>query len=597
VLVEAKDISKSFGPKEVLRSVDLTIDDRDRIGLVGPNGAGKSTLLKILTGELRPDLGDLDMRTDRMQYLPQFHQFGNGTLEDVFEDAFTSGTQARLRELEGQMIAAAEHPDIDLSEVASEYSRLQEELTACRGLDVESKKHEALERVGMAGRPRDNKITELSGGETTRVMLAKVLMLAEEADLLILDEPTSHLDIETVESLEDYLLTFPGAVLVVSHDRYFLDRVVTQIWDLDDGILQKYRGSYTDFVPKKMLEVAKRRIAYHKNQVERERLLKIAEEQHLRLKFASTHKTRLKMVERMEEVEEPPEQRNIRIKMQAAPKSGKNVLTAKSLSVKRGARKVLDGIDLELVVGDKMGIFGPNGSGKTTLLMTLIEELDCEGDLWIAPGAKIGYFAQGHDGLDVSMTPEQQLMQALGEDGRNRARSLLAQMLFTDEQVQMPISNLSGGERAKVALAILTSEQRNLLLLDEPTNYLDLQSREGVEMALSDYKGTMLLVTHDRYLLDSVCNKVGELRNGRLRVFNGTYSQMKGMISPVEIVAEGDVYKVVSGFTDWTNRKKYKAGDKLAIAPQEKESFKWALDAGKLKKVPGKEFKKVKRSN
>lgn len=595
VLLKARDISKSFGPKDVLRSVDLELDRRDRVGLVGPNGAGKSTLLKILAGEMKPDLGELTFRTDRIEYLPQFHDLGDRTVEQAFEDPVLAATHSRVEELESLLANSAAHPELDLEEIALEYSRLQEELAARKDYEVEDKKRQALDIVGMTDRSGEGRLTELSGGETTRVMLARVLMQADQSDILILDEPTSHLDIETVEALEDYLLKFPGAVLVVSHDRYFLDRVVTEIWDLENGKVTPYRGNYTDYVVKKALEMDKRRIASQKNQAERERQLKIAEEQHIRLKFASTHKTRLKMVDRMEQVEAPPEQKDIRIRIQTAHKSGKNFVVAKHLSVNRGEKKVLDAIDLELVIGDKLGVFGPNGAGKTTLLKALMRELRHEGELWISPGAKIGYFAQGHDGLDSDLTAEKQMLQALGEDERLKARNLLARFQLTDEQVLTPISKLSGGERARVALAMLIAEQRNLLLLDEPTNYLDVQSRDAVEAALRGYPGALIMVTHDRYLLDAVCNQVGELKDGKLRLFKGTYSEMKGSLRSAEMITEAQVFRVIVGFTDWMTKTKLKPGDKISIAPSEMENYRWALETDKLQKVGGKELKRVKR--
>lgn len=595
MLLKARDISKSFGPKDVLRSVDLELDRRDRVGLVGPNGAGKSTLLKILAGEMKPDLGELTFRTDRIEYLPQFHDLGDRTVEQAFEDPVLAATHSRVEELESLLANSAAHPELDLEEIALEYSRLQEELAARKDYEVEDKKRQALDIVGMTDRSGEGRLTELSGGETTRVMLARVLMQADQSDILILDEPTSHLDIETVEALEDYLLKFPGAVLVVSHDRYFLDRVVTEIWDLENGKVTPYRGNYTDYVVKKALEMDKRRIASQKNQAERERQLKIAEEQHIRLKFASTHKTRLKMVDRMEQVEAPPEQKDIRIRIQTAHKSGKNFVVAKHLSVNRGEKKVLDAIDLELVIGDKLGVFGPNGAGKTTLLKALMRELRHEGELWISPGAKIGYFAQGHDGLDSDLTAEKQMLQALGEDERLKARNLLARFQLTDEQVLTPISKLSGGERARVALAMLIAEQRNLLLLDEPTNYLDVQSRDAVEAALRGYPGALIMVTHDRYLLDAVCNQVGELKDGKLRLFKGTYSEMKGSLRSAEMITEAQVFRVIVGFTDWMTKTKLKPGDKISIAPSEMENYRWALETDKLQKVGGKELKRVKR--
>ncbi|HTY47243.1 MAG TPA: ABC-F family ATP-binding cassette domain-containing protein [Methanomassiliicoccales archaeon] len=594
MLLKASGISKSFGPNDVLRSVDVEIDKGDRVGLVGPNGAGKSTLLKILTGDLRPDIGDVVRGSTRIAYLPQFQELGEATVEEVVSDEENVAALARIEELERLMAESANDPSIDIAAVAQEYARLQEQLVSRREHEFEARKQTALARVGMIGR-EEQSVAQMSGGETTRVLLARALMQAEEADLLILDEPTSHLDIETIESLEEYLRRFEGAVIVVSHDRYFLDRVVTAIWDLDRGRLRDYRGSYTEYVAKKALEVEKQRIAAVKSHVERERLMKAAEEQHLRLRYASTHKVTQRRAERIEEIESPGSQRRIRVSVEAAEKSGKNMITVAGMTVRRGPKLVLNNVELDLLDRDKLGVFGPNGAGKSTLIKAILGELPFTGDVWIAPGAEIGYFAQGHESLDHELTAEEQLAKALGEKRASKARALLARFLFDDAMMRTKISALSGGERARVALAMLIAEEHNLLLLDEPTNYLDLDSKEAVQSALVDYQGTMILVTHDRYLLDALCNKVAEIRGGKMRVFFGSYTEMRKTLGPMDIIAEGAVYRVVSSFTDWATHTRYRPGDKVAIAPSEIQNFQWALDAGKLRKMGGTEIKKVRK--
>jgi ATP-binding cassette subfamily F protein 3 len=595
VLLRARELAKSFGKKEVLRSVSLVVEKGDRVGLVGPNGSGKSTLLKLLTRELKPDTGDLEIRTDGIGYLAQLDEGEGDTIANTLLDPRQRAIEARVQDLESQMTRAGEDKSIDLNDVVLEYNRLQEELTSRRDHIVEGSRKDAMERMGISENTEERRIEEMSGGERTKVRLAKILMQAKEADLLILDEPTSHLDIEGVESLEDYLLSYPGAVIVVSHDRYFLDRVATCIWDLDKGTVREFKGNYSDFVKKKALEQEKLRIASEKNRRERERLVKVAEEQHLRNWYGSTHKTTLKRVERMGVVEGPEQEGNVSFGIEVAEKYSKGFVSAKDLVVVRGNKKVLDKLELELNLGDKLGIFGANGSGKTTLLKVIRKELGYLGDLWVSPAAKIGYFSQGHDSLDDRLTPEEQLLQVLGKDEKGLARSLLARFLFDDMQVRTTIGKLSGGERAKVALALLICERRSLLLLDEPTNYLDTSSREAVESALREYPGTLMLVTHDRYLMDAVCNKVAELRNGRLKIFPGTYSQMRGMIKQETVLAEAQVYRVVLGFTDWTAKKKLKPGDTVAIAPSEMENYRWALDNGKLKRLDKKEYKKIRK--
>jgi len=595
VLLRARELAKSFGKKEVLRSVSLVVEKGDRIGLVGPNGSGKSTLLKLLTRELKPDTGDLEIRTDGIGYLAQLDEGEGDTIANTLIDPRQRAIEVRMQDLESQMTRAGEDKSIDLDEVVLEYNRLQEDLTSRRDHIVEGSRKDAMERMGISDHTEERRIEEMSGGERTKVRLAGILMQAKEADLLILDEPTSHLDIEGVESLEDYLLSYPGAVIVVSHDRYFLDRVATCIWDLDKGTVREFKGNYSDFVKKKALEQEKLRVASEKNRRERERLVKVAEEQHLRNWYGSTHKTTLKRVERMGVVEGPEQEGSVSFGIEVAEKYSKGFVSAKDLVVVRGNKKVLDKLELEVNLGDKLGIFGANGSGKTTLLKVIRKELGYLGDLWVSPAAKIGYFSQGHDSLDDRLTPEEQLLQVLGKDEKGLARSLLARFLFDDLQVGTTIGKLSGGERAKVALALLICERRNLLLLDEPTNYLDTSSREAVESALREYPGTLMLVTHDRYLMDAVCNKVAELKNGRLKVFPGTYSQMRGMIHQETVLAEARVYRVVLGFTDWTARKKLKPGDTVAIAPSEMENYRWALDNGKLKRLDKKEYKKIRK--
>ncbi len=482
----------------------------------------------------------------------------------------------------------------DINELAEEYSRLYEEFTSGGGLEVSSRAEEAMKEFGLPSSVLGRKLSEISGGQMTKVMLARVIVQAADSDILFLDEPTSHLDMETVEWLEDYLIKYRGAIVLVSHDRYFLDNVVREVIEIENGGITHYDGNYSYYIDKKMaaLEILKK--TYERNQKERERQKRIAREMHARSHYSSTFKTRLKMVERMEEVERPEDDKAVGMKITAGEKSSRDMLVLRGLKVKRGDNLVLDGIDLELNVGNKIGIFGPNGSGKTTLIKALIGEIPATGELWLAPGASVGYFAQGHETLDTELTAEQQLLKALGKDERMKARQLLARFLLKGKDVERPISTLSGGERARVALALLMAERHNLLILDEPTNYLDILSREAVESALREYTGTIIVVTHDRYLLDAVCTHVGELRDGKMTVYAGNYTAMKGQRRET-VVEEAIVYRVVSNFTNWTLGKKYKAGEQITIAESEMPSFEWAFNNGKLKKMRAGELKKVSK--
>jgi ATP-binding cassette subfamily F protein 3 len=445
VLLRARELTKTFGKKEVLRSVSVLVERGDRIGLVGPNGSGKSTLLKIITRELRPDTGELELRTDRIGYLAQLEEGGDDTIGSTLLDPRQRAIDSRMRDLESEMTRAGEDQSIDLNEVVLEYNRLQEELTSRREHLMEGTRKDAMQRMGISDRAEERRIEEMSGGEQTKVRLARILMQAQEADLLILDEPTSHLDIEGVESLEDFLLRYPGAVIVVSHDRYFLDRVATCIWDLDKGVVREFKGNYSDFIMKKGLEQEKLRAASEKNRKERERLLKVAEEQHLRNWYGSTHKVTLKRVEKMGVVAGPEQEGSVSFGIEVAEKHSKGFVSAKDLFVVRGNQKVLDKLELEVNLGDKLGIFGANGSGKTTLLKVIRKELGCLGELWVSPAARIGYFAQGHDSLDERLTPEEQLLQVLGSEEKGLARSLLARFLFDDLMVKTPIASCPEG--------------------------------------------------------------------------------------------------------------------------------------------------------
>ena len=593
MLVRLEGVSKAFGPKDLLKNISMQVNDNDRVALVGPNGAGKTTLLKMINGEVRPDSGELSVRTNKIVYLSQFPTFDS---ETTVHETLSSGqktlSQKRMDELEAIMTSGELPRGMDWNELSLEYAHLQEGDVSQSKSDAE-RALEHLKTFGIDDKVA-GKVAELSGGERTKVMLAKVLSQADKADLLILDEPTNHLDIDAVEWLEDYLLNFKGAVLIVSHDRYFLDRTVTQVYELENAKIRHYPGNYSQFVDKKALELERQQKEFDKNLKERERQAKIADEQHRALWFSSTHKTRLKMLERMEVKEAPDKKRDLTIDINTAQKSGKNMVIARRLKVARGPKTIFSDLDIDIDTGDKIGLFGPNGAGKTTLIKAILGELPSKGELWVAPGARIGYFAQGHDLMDPKLTSLEQINKSLEGDARARARAFLYRFMMTQKDAERPISTLSGGERARVALALLLSSGLNFLVLDEPTNYLDLMAKHAVEMALADYPGTFVIITHDRYLLDSVCNEVAEMRDGKLTVFKGSYSQYKGARAGRDIVEEADIYKVVSGFTDWVSKVKYATGEKVLVAPSEKENFQWALENGKLRKLPGKERKIIK---
>lgn len=594
MLVRAEGVSKSFGSNHIIKSIRVQINRGERIALIGINGSGKSTLLRILIGSLKPDLGEVILNTDRIGYLAQIPEFdpGESVADFVRGSSISTSLSSRIEELESMMASGKLDHGLTWDDLAEEYGRLRSQMSQFQG-HLNSVELEILERMGIGEEILSKRMGELSGGEITKVTLADVLIRAEEYDILVLDEPTSHLDIDAVEWLEDFLLKQKCAQLIVSHDRYFLDDVVTKVIELEKGRLRAYSGNYSSFVEKKTMDVERQLKEWEKVRIERDMQERKVEELHRRDWFGTTHKTRQRMLEKMGEVEKPIKDREILMDIGVRGKSGKNMIMVKDLEVRRGRSTVLKGVDMSLETGDKLGIFGPNGAGKTTLIKALLQELPYRGEMWVAPGARVGYYSQGQDMLDNTLSAEQQLLKVLGEDEKLSTRKLLAKFLLVGEQVERPIGTLSGGERARVALALLIADRRNLLIMDEPTNYLDIPAKHAVESALAEYPGTLLIVTHDRYLMDAVCNKVGLLHEGLLNVHVGNYSDLKGRQMKATKVEEAQLYRVISPFTEWKSRKKYLPGDRISIAQSEMEDFRWAIDTGKIKRVPGKEMKRV----
>ena len=591
MLFRAESVTKAYGPNKVLLDANIQINEHDAIGLIGLNGAGKSTFIKILLGIEPYDTGEIKRQTHNIGYLEQFSEGGHVTVREVLGRPYghVENIRRRMNEIDEIM---ASGKDIDWNAVATEYAELEQKLASC---DVADEKTliSALTQVGLSKDFMERYMDTLSGGERAKVMLARIVVQAEECDILIMDEPTSHLDIYTIEWLEAYILKTNCAFLVVSHDRYFLDKMATKMVEIANGKTREYRGNYTDFVMKKMLDIQRMEqeyLRYSQNKREQQR---IADQMRHDQWYMGTHKTRERMIAKMEVKEKPEESREITVRIQAAHKSGKNVFTMKDCAIKYGENYVLEHINLDIHKGDKIGIFGSNGQGKSTLVKALLEEIPCEGELWVAPGAKIGYYSQLHENLDLRLTAEEQVLQIIGKERRGEARKLLARFLLTNDEVDRPMSTLSGGQRCRVALTILLLNETNILVLDEPTNYLDIPARHAIEEALVDYTGTILTVTHDRYFLDAVCTSVIEVKDGKVKPFAGTYSAMKGRPNIREIVMDADEYRVLAPFTNWATGVKYKKGDLVLVAPQEIDNFQWAIDQDKIRKTGGRQRKKV----
>ncbi|MDP2965481.1 MAG: ABC-F family ATP-binding cassette domain-containing protein [Pelolinea sp.] len=529
-LITAANLSKAFGPDDIFSEVSLSISGNARIGLVGVNGVGKTTLLRILLGEEEASSGVVHRAKNlRMGYLPQEAVTDSrrtlwgeclSALEDLTE------MRRRLREMETSM--AADPHDSGLIE---RYGALQHRFDRLGGFTFEHEIERTLTGLGFCKDEYSKPLNILSGGQRTRAVLARLLL--SNPDLLLLDEPTNHLDIQAMEWLEIYLKSWDGATVMVSHDRYFLDQAVTVIWEMTPG-LEVYRGNYSAYLLQRE-ERYERQLKEYKAQQE----FISKEEDYIKRNMAGQNtrqaQGRLKRLERLLEdarLAPPLESRRIHFNLGSVERSGDLVIRTYGLKIGYHDNKkvLINAPDLVLIRGEIAAVMGPNGAGKTTFLKTLLGELPpLAGEVELGASVKVGYFAQAHEGLHPNWTLVKEIQNASPRMLEPEARNYLAKFLFTRDDVFKEVSVLSGGERGRLALACLALQGANLLLLDEPTNHLDLPSQEILQRILAEFNGTVLLVTHDRYLVDAVATQVWEMHpeEKSLITFKGNYSQLK----------------------------------------------------------------------
>ncbi|MGB9724312.1 MAG: ABC-F family ATP-binding cassette domain-containing protein [Chloroflexia bacterium] len=522
-ILTARNLSKAYGAVELFHGLTLYLQAGRRVALVGVNGAGKSTLLRLLAGCEEPDEGEIiRARGLRTAYLTQEVDLElRGPLLEVARSAFPDlqEMERRLHELETAMAAAS--PEA-WNGVARRYAELQTRYEAAGGYDYERRIRETLSGLGFSAEDLERPAESLSGGERTRLALA--LTLLRDPDLLLLDEPTNHLDIAAIEWLEGFLERFRGTLVVISHDRRFLDHIATDTWDLDFGSLEMYPGNYSRFVELKAARRARQEAEY---QAQQER---IAKEEAFIHRYRAGQRAREargreKKLSRLERLERPREHRTLRLTLQAGLRSGEVVLAAEGLQIGFPGRPLFACPELEVRRQERVALIGPNGCGKTTFLRTILGQVPPQaGRLQLGHGVSLGYLPQTHEDLN----PEQTVLEAVQEIcpmSEGRARNFLGRFLFSGDDVYKRLGDLSGGERSRVALARLTLTQANFLLLDEPTNHLDIPAREALEEVLSGYEGTILLVSHDRALIDALATQVWAVSEGRLVVFPGKYSE------------------------------------------------------------------------
>ncbi len=543
IILSAQNIAKSFGVNAVLRDVSLTVQQGDRIGLVGVNGCGKSTLMRILAGLDAQDGGEISLvRGTRIGYLAQQNMVTSGEtvwneLQKVYEPVFAM--EAKLRELEDEM-AHAHTDEQRFARLSADYDRLTRRFEESDGYSWKSMVSGVLNGLGFKPAQYDQCVDSLSGGEQTRLCLARLLL--QKPDLLLLDEPTNHLDMETLQWLENYLAAYKGSVLVISHDRYFLDHVCTGIVEILMGSSEQYNGNYTRYVAQRQERFESRMRAYEIQQKEIERQQAIIARYRMfnREKSIRAAESREKALDRMEKLEKPVDERAIRFSFEARRRTGEDVLQMSELSKSFGEKHLFHDLTVHVRAGDRVALIGPNGVGKSTLIKIIVgEEKPDTGFIRYGANVDIGYYDQHQSTLHPDKTVLDEVWDRFPQMEQSNVRGALGMFLFTGDDVFKPIHTLSGGEKGRVALTALMLRKDNLLLLDEPTNHLDMDSREVLEDALADFGGTILTVSHDRYFINRIANRIIEMRSDGVTEYIGNYDDyIERKNRPVAVEAE-----------------------------------------------------------
>jgi len=534
-LIRIEEISRSYGPVDVFKDVSFAVEEGDRIGIVGHNGSGKTTLLNTISRRDQ-DLGEIGFADGlRIAYLTQVRDIDNdATIE---EELARKGRQfleleEEIAGIEAEM-GKPEFYDGDWQPILDRYAELQQMLASSGGANVAGRARSILERLGLGHHPLEMKVNDLSGGERAKLALARQLVGLDGIDVLFLDEPTNHLDIETTEWLEEFLIEFPGAMIIVSHDRYFLDKVCTRIIEIESQMIWQYKGNYSEHLRQKLANESA--LDDMIATVEKKIKHTLGGLQHMKRnnKYDKSISAKHKMLERLQHQRKalkarvPKKRKAMNFSLKSVDKASMDVLELKQVSKRFDGldKDILKKADLSIIKGQRIGVVGGNGSGKTTLLKMINgDEKISDGVLEVSPGVILGYFHQDHRTLDFNLNPVQQIQRLRPDMAYGDIRAALGRFQFAKEQVKTRLEDLSGGERARVALLKLLLEDNNMLLLDEPTNHLDVDAKESLEEALGEYEGALMTVSHDRWFLDQVINWILELEDGAIKLFRGNYS-------------------------------------------------------------------------
>ncbi len=592
-LIRANDLSKMIGGKTLFEGATFDVSRNDCIGLIGANGSGKTTLFKVILGREHISLGDLWLKEDiRIRYLEQVAVNNRNITVGEYFSRITSTNEGidRIKEYERKLSDPETYSSGKYEEIMNEYEKLQTDVDWTMGDSRLETGLEILKEIGLGELSPGARLNNLSGGELQKLVLAGVFSFPKGCDLLLLDEPTNHLDIETIEWLEKKIADFPGAVIIVSHDRYLLDNLVDRMFEIEGGGIEVYNTTYEEYEEIKGFKQHIKQQEFKRSRIELKRQQRSIEKMSRRCKYDRQITSKLKQLEKVKRVENPIiKSYLLRFQFESVFKSSVNVADSRGVTKRFGDRIILDDARFEVSAGQRVGLIGPNGSGKTTFLKMLIgKERTDRGKIHLSKNVKWRYFDQGHLSLQPGNTLIEEVVR--GKEGlrENDAKALLGQFNFNRDEINRKVKFASGGERARLALLRLLLKPCNLLILDEPTNHMDILSKKAIEGAINSFDGTVIVVSHDRNFLDNVCNMIFLISEGEIHSYNGNYSSFRGQhmrryrnVSGVE----PKKYLVRKTFTEWTTRVKYKRGDKIVVDEDNENIFRSALENGWLREL------------